>query len=293
MHCIQNLSNITNPPNNTTLCKQKSDSCAGTDVERFDPATYCPNDITLLIFSYLGANELGRGSIVSRKWQQLVSNPVLWEDLGKFFPSLNIFDEACWKKYVDLSSFGLDVKDISPLDNRILTAVLKRYLSSLQIEKNSGFTLLTIPKGLTLNKLIKIAELTESWNIKNFNLVATHILSTFGDMSVDKTYRIVITKNILEGSRSLSIRDQKDLLHKFGWEMPKILELITLLVVTHMISQERLYDDPCAFTTCSEEFDGNQLIVGGFVQEGFHIGAYPILRFGVRNCGVGGALRKF
>ena len=175
-------------------------------------------------------------------------------------PSLKVFDESDWVTRVDLSSFGLDVIDAPPLDKRQAIPFLKRCLSSLPIEGNAGITVLTIPKGLTFNTLVKLAGSPKVGNTAKFRYIWGRISSEIGDIPVDKTYRIVITNNVFKKSRNLSVSDQKALMSKIGCEMPRVLEATVLLVVTFMSSGERLYsDNPWTYTRCLEQLAGDEV----------------------------------
>ena len=89
-----------------------------------------------------------------------------------------------------------------------------------------------------------------------------------GDTPVDKTYRIVITNNILLGSRNISFTNHKKLVHKLGCKIPKALEIVTLIALTYISSKQSLYaSDPPTYTYCSEktrdQYMDYQVIVGG------------------------------
>lgn len=252
-----------------------------------------PQEIILNIFGYLTAIELAKCGEISRRWRRLASDATLWNafDLRKISSSLKVFDELDWVTHVDLSSFGLDVTDAPPLDKRQAIPFLKRCLSSLPIEGNVGITVLTIPKGLTFNTLVELAESPKVENTPKFRYIWDRISSEIGDIPVDKTYRIVITNNVFKKSRNLSVSDQKALVRKIDCEMPRVLEATVLLVVTFMSSRERLYsDNPWTYTRCSEQLAGYQLVVGGFSPGGVDV-IDDI--FGNVGIGVGGVLRKF
>jgi hypothetical protein len=189
---------------------------------------------------------------------------------------------------VALPSFKPALEDALCLDKRKAISVLKRCLSSLPIEGNAGLTLLAIPKGLTFNKLIMLAISPKEGNINEFRYIWSS--NEIGDIPVDKTYWIVITNNVFNGSRNLSVDDQKALVNKIGCEMPQVLEATVLLVVTFMGSGKRLYnDDPRTYTRCTEQVCGYKLVVGGFSPDGVSVDGN---HFDSVDVGVGGVLRK-
>ena len=252
-----------------------------------------PEEIVLGVLGFLSPIELAKCGEVNRRWKRLSSDATLWNalDLRKISPLLKVFDGSDWDNLVDLSAYGLSIKDVAPLDKRKAIPVLKKFISSLFIEGNAGVTLLTIPKGLTFKKLIKLVGSPKVGNITPFRYIWDPILNEIGDTPVDKTYRIVIMNNVLEGSRNLFINDQKALVNQARCEMPKLLEVAVLLVVTFMVSGERLYNDnPWTYTCCSEQVAGRQVVVGGFASSGGYV---HISGFANDIYGIGGVLRKF
>jgi len=242
------------------------------NAKKINPLTVLPKEIILTIFSYLNANELGRISRLNTQCYNLVSDwNALDLDLRNISPLLSIFDQFDWKTY-----FNLTVDDVPPLNKHAILPLLKKCLSSLPIEKNAGITLLTIPKKLTLNNLITLAgSLKKKRNITKFRYILKRITSEVGDTPVDKTYQIIITNNILKNSRKLSFHDQKVLVKENGCKIPKLLEIVALLVARFTGFGERLYNDkPWTYTRTLEQIDDLQCIAGGFSEDGVHISNY-------------------
>lgn len=161
---------------------------ASEEINDTDSFSQLPEEIILRTFGFLRANELAKCGEISRRWRRLASDPVLWNafDLRTISSSLKVFDELDWITHVDLSSFGLDVTDAPPLNKHQAIPFLKRCLSSLPIEGNAGITVLTIPKGLTFNTLVKLAGSPKVGNIPKFRYIWDRISSEIGDIPVDK-----------------------------------------------------------------------------------------------------------
>jgi hypothetical protein len=233
-----------------------------------DRLSQLPEETIQHIFGYLNQRELGSNSLVSRRWDRLSSDPTLLNalDLTKT-SSLSIIDASNWKKgFGDLSQHGVSVEDEPPIDNSTCIPLLKQF-SSLPLEnkegesreKGAGITLLTIPKGLTCNKLVKMAE-----EVKFNSIWKGGVLKEIGDIEVDKTYRILITNNILEGSRRCDFEYQKDLVEKtFKCEMPSALAALALIVTTFIDSGKRLYIKG-TLTRCTDRVWELPVVVGGF-----------------------------
>ncbi len=229
----------------------------------------------LCIFGFLSPEDLGRTSCVCREWQVMASEDHLWRalDLKKIF-RLTLLDEKVWETHVDCAALGLDLTGAPPLtQNKETVRFLKGLCAQIcaQVEGDAGITLLTLPKGLTLNKLEKLASSPKQGNAAKFLLWAG-VSKTFGDAPVDKTYRVLITNNVLKGSRMLTVYKQHELGEKMGWEMPGMLPVATLTILTYMSSPAafpiHLYsnDEPRSLTRCKDQLDGGYNLVVGFAK---------------------------
>ena len=162
-----------------------------------------PQEMILHIFSFLSPDDLARASGVCRDWRVLAKDDLLWKrfDLKKLFPSLPIIDRTVWKRCVDLDAFGLSFEDAEPFDNRELIPALKHHFhhfAEVKIEDNAGWTLFEQPKGLNFNKLVKLAASPKQGNITLFRYIYPAVSDEFGECTVNKTYRFIMTNNVLE-----------------------------------------------------------------------------------------------
>ncbi len=247
-----------------------------------------PN-VVLKIFTYLTFEQLGDCRLVNEQWSAFASEATdsqAWQNLKGMSFRLIVLDGSIWKNHVDLKAHGLSVDDEPAGDKREEVAKLKKGLT-LKTELRNGISYLTIPKGLSVKKLLKIAESL----FKNI-AVAKCILEQFGDIEVDKTYKIVITRDILLKSRGLqSLTELDDFLERFSCDKQKIIETVALIVLTYMTTGETLYiDEPCAFTYCAEQINGHQTMVGNCNTSGFDI--YDAFLNGEVNAGVGAVVSK-
>ncbi len=231
-------------------------------------------ELVLHIFGFLSPKDLGQTACVYREWEMLSSDNSLWKafDLKELFPSLKVIDETVWETHVDLTALGLSVEDAPPVDKRTEIQILKKLFASLKIENNAGITVLTMPKGLTLNKLVTLAGSPKQGNSTSFRYILPHVLEKLGNNPVEKTYRVAITNSVLQGSRNL-VSAQQELVNKLGCEMPGVLPATTLAILTYISSQAadptRLYgDNPWTYTRCCEQVGGYNLVVGCFASAG-------------------------
>ncbi len=249
-----------------------------------------PEDVVLEIFKWLSIDELVNIREVSRKYRRLADLKG-WGavDLRKFSPLVTVFDESDWIKHVDLSAHDLSIENVSPLDKYRTIRALKRCLSTLSIKENAGVTLLTIPKGLTLNKLVKLVE-----SQKMRNTIEVYfddgISNELGDIPVDNTYRIVITNNVLEESQGLCAMQYKDSTNKIGCEMPSVLEATMLLVVKFLWGERSSHFYRLTFTRCSGRSEYS--VTGGQIPNGFFIKAFSVCDY-LDICGASAVLRDF
>jgi hypothetical protein len=123
----------------------------------------------------------------------------------------------------------------------------------------------------------------------------------FGTQSPVASYWMLMTRDVLEGSRYETYASQKDLVayhtRRTGlpYELPGALEAATAILSHYVRSGERLYADaPWTYTRCRELVAWNgannyPAAVGGFSSGGLHVCNYDI---GNNLSGVAG-LRKF
>ena len=117
-----------------------------------------------------------------------------------------------------------------------------------------------------------------------------------GNQSSERSYWVLMTRDVLDGSRDKSYQDQcalvADHANRTGlaYEVPGALEAAVVMLLHHVRSGERLYSDkPLTYTRCRERLQNYQLVVGGFSSGGldvFHF-LYDYTYFGVAG------LRKF
>ena len=270
-----------------------------------DSLSQLPEEIILRVFSSLNVIQLTKCGEVSRRWGRLASDTNLWNafDLRKLYPSLNVFDESDWTSHVDLSSFSLSVEDAPPLNKRQVILLMERKVTSQPIEGNSGVTLMTIPKGLTFNKLVQLAKVPKMGNVTQFRFYED-ISRRFGDFPVDKTYRLLITNNVFRNNQKLLRNffrkmpriDPKKNIEKIGFEIPKLLEITALFVITNMKSGKLLYAGKSQYkinyAICAEEDGGT--IAWSIDESGISsISLLEDYRNPSRIIRVGGVLREF
>lgn len=206
-------------------------------------------------------------------WRTVTHNNNIWLNANLervFCKKLSIIDETVWKTYIDCSKFDLTFE--SPKDqlfSKIKTiAVLKQFNYSLKVENDLGYTLLTIPKGLSLSKLKNLIEFPLKGSSCQFKIP----LKSLEGVVIDKTYQIVITNNILAGSGQGNCIPEYYATHykKFDIEIPKLLEVATLCTLTYITSFPSKYLLPGGLSSmaCLDENDDYNFTIGEFTEGG-------------------------
>jgi hypothetical protein len=124
------------------------------------------------------------------------------------------------------------------------------------------------------------------------------VRAQFGNNSSGRSYWLLMTRDVLEGSRSRKYSAQKALVARYAgddgrpYEIPSALEAATAILMHHARTGERLFgDSPWTYTRCQELVDDRHpVVVGGFASSGLRVdGNY----YGsIRSDGVAGC-RKF
>jgi hypothetical protein len=222
-----------------------------------------PLELWFNIFCSLNAEELARIAPVCKEWNALASSDAVSYKIP--FPSwLKNINADIWRK-LDLEKYGLDISDVPRVNRRTLTKALKPL--SRRVEKRMGITNMVIPKGLTLNIVLRIAK-DNSVPIKE---IWPEALTTFGDIAVEQTRVLFFTNSIFEGTRTHFPESCKGIVEVIGRECGiaiqehEIRNFMAFLVLTYLNSPEddrvRLYASN-AYTRMIEKVNYWFLTVG-------------------------------
>lgn len=133
-------------------------------------------NLTTLFLSYLDLNSSGRCLLVNKKWNECSNHALIWDkfDVTKIYPQTMFFFKANWQACFyppevetneglppskqdesnEVMPRKINVKNpFIPTWNRLCTRT-----SLIPIEENLGFSCLTMPSGLNLNKLLEFAK---------------------------------------------------------------------------------------------------------------------------------------
>jgi hypothetical protein len=233
-----------------------------------------PDELILGIFSYLNLAALGTVCSVSKEWKRLANDPFLKKDA--IYREVSVFDNDKWIKY-----FGKDILKEEDRKEAIFSLPLNIFkdferFKEIFPEKNAkdNLMLVRLPKslngGLTLKNLEELAKIYFSNSHAGYRFISPSIVEDLGDKSIDKSYWVLMTKDLLPGSRSKSYGEQQKIIARLaekslaGYEVPGTLEAALSILSHYFISNIRLFSDkPLTYTRCKEDIRGFQIAVGG------------------------------
>ena len=147
--------------------------------------------------------------------------------------------------------FGLEVRDTLPPRNRDVIPVLVDLFKRLEIENGAGITLLTVPKGLSLESVDESARDPLKGNSTNIRYCLDDVREQLGCEKVGNTYYVLITEGLINGSREKSVEEQKALVEEKGCVVPTCLSLVTLNLLTYITTFEP--DPPRLYTSLDND----------------------------------------
>jgi len=147
---------------------------------------------------------------------------------------------------------------------------------------------------LTLNQLGKMIVKPKQGHATKYGYYLDGLKKEHGAKPSEGAYWMLMTRDVLPGSRNKSYKDQQALVAKnTGYAVPKLLEAATCVLMEHVKTGKYLYGrDPFTYTRCQEQVAGYQGLVGGFAAGGLCLPHYFDGDDDNDSVGVGAA-RKF
>jgi hypothetical protein len=193
--------------------------------------------------------------------------------------ALRILGEAEWKHY-----FG-DVGPAPALPGNIGTILDSACPFWPRRKVRDTHLLVLIPATVdgalfTLNLLGELIQRPKNGgHTAEYEYYSDNVKAQFGAASPDRSYWLLMTRDVSEGSRSKSYSNQKTLVaHHVSrtghpYEVPRALEAATAILMHYARTGERLFGDaPLTYTRCQELEDGGYpIVVGGFDSSGLRI----------------------
>ncbi len=256
-------------------------------------AVYClPNEVTHHIFMRLPTDQLFTVRRVCKLWHGIASR---FLSLPRLFPEARVIGRDLWERHIDLQQHGLVFEEgKEPRPTKRDYVEVRRMAS--EVERGQGITILTLPKGLTLNKIIAFAAAPKVGNSTLFRYVDPDVLRLYGDQSLEETVTVVVTNGVFYRSRDINVAGQEALVKSLKCDMPELMPFMANMILSFISSdpQEVLpfLGDDMTYTRCRGKV-GNYTVIGGFILDGPYPGPYvDSYDFPHENFGVAG-LRKF
>jgi NLR family CARD domain-containing protein 3 len=208
--------------------------------------------------------------------------------------ALRTFGEVEWKQY-----FG-DVGSAPDLPSHI-AAILDGPCPFWPHKKvRDTHLLVLIPATvdgvpLTLNRLGElIKHPSHGGHRTEYRYYNERIKVQIGKESPPHSYWVLLTRDVLPGSRNTGYADQKALVANYArrksvpYALPSVLEAATAIFMHHALEGERLFgDDPWTYTRCPAGMDDRDpAVVGGFGSSGLFVSvsSYDFCTHGVACC---------
>ena len=145
---------------------------------------------------------------------------------------------------------------------------------------------------LTLNKLGELIAKPRRGHPTKYDYYGESTKKAHGSTAPDKTHWVLMTKDVIPGSRKQLYAQQKELVAKYPpYRLPQAREAVICIAMEYIFSQRYIYGkNPLTLTCCQEIVAGYPVGVGGFGSGGLSIDYSHCYDYG--DYGVG-FLREF
>lgn len=282
-----------------------SSASAAASASPSDYISSLPQELIFEIFSYLKLSGLGAMANTCRLYRALLSidtegksdQEVEGSDLKNRFRelTLKIWKEAIYKEIAISDKnwaewFGRDVVKGETPGEDFRSLPVKEVIQAFRgIKKvfpeklaRESLLLVRMPKtlngGLTINRFGELLKQRFPRNVYGYRVIWVRIVQVIGDKPIEKSCWVLMTTDVLPGSRNKRYREQKDLVREVarealvGFEIPEALDAITCILAEYFKTGKRLCgDSPSTYARCQENVQGYQLDVGGFASAGLEV----------------------
>ncbi len=188
------------------------------------PIEHLPNLLRNSIFGFLPPEDIVRSRRVCKKFEATSLDLRVWSVKGfSAVPKIRVIDSSAWLP------FGFEIEDTSPLDCASLFSMAR----SWALVKDVGFTVMKIPKGLTINFL------KEALGPDSFT--DPRVVAVLETEAVSETYQMVITNANLINSTRKTMKDLRTAVNARGSEIPSAIELLSLMLLTKSVFGKHPY----------------------------------------------------
>lgn len=216
---------------------------------REDPTAVLPDEVMVEIFKYLDFVALRASTEVSREWRRLVSDEHTWRAVMR--RDCPRFGAEVW------SRAGVEVEE-PELPAEIYD--IMRSPCPYWPEKSVCQThrLVLIVEGMSLNRLGATFD-------PGFRFYPDTVRNRHGDAAPEESYWVLVTRDVVPGSRNKTLAEQQDLLAE-GDELSHLHEAAAFaLLEVQENTTTLLGNDPRTYTRCQDVVDGYPCALGSYV----------------------------
>jgi len=230
---------------------------------------WVPQEVIQLIFRKLTPEHMFKVRMVCKLWCQMAEQ---YLTLPKLFPDAPVLNREVWERHIDLEKHGLVFEQGK--EPPLLTA--REYIETermaSEVEAGKGITILTLPKGLTLNKVIAFAEAPKLGNSTKIVICSHRIIELYGDKEIAETVTVVVTNGVFNKSRNIDVAAQEALVRGLKCEMPELVPFFAHIILSFIRSDAnaplKLFGSE-TYTRFSEKIEVFKLQGGGFAWRPF------------------------
>jgi hypothetical protein len=228
-----------------------------------------PNSVVEnIIFANLSLPELGACSRVCKVWREMAKKHL------NAFSHEKAFGPKEWFIY-----FGAHLRNVPRLPSNIAEILNSPCLFWNKKKVHETHLLVLVPQTfngqpLTLKTLAQLVKKP----LQGFATQYSYLdLGKYTDHpAVRPSHWVMMTRHLIEGSRSQSYKDQQTLLSQKGhgvYEVPTLFDATVCIFMEYVRSGALLYGDkPRTYTRCQEMYNADwQLCVGCFSLGGLHV----------------------
>jgi hypothetical protein len=220
-----------------------------------------------IIFRNLSLPAIGTCSIVCKVWREMAEKQI------NTFSHEKAFGPKEW--FIHFGTHLRNVPRLPPDIAEILNSPCPFWPSNKVHETH---LLVLVPQtvgdqSLTLKILGELVKKPLTGSATQYSYFD---LGLYTDPAAPPSHWVLLTRDVIEGSREKSSQDQQTFLSEKGhgiYAVPTILDATVCIFMEYFRSGIRLYwDSPWTWTRCQEEYEANwQLGVGGFAPGGLSV----------------------
>ncbi len=188
------------------------------------------------------------------------------------------FGKQAWIDHIgdpgEIPPLPRDIHEILASDCPFWSGIIANTHMLVLIPKTVVRSIDGVPKTvpLTLKTLNEMAKCSKNGKGVGFAHIDEKILKECGDSPIQKSHWVLMTKDIVDGSKGMDYAKQAQLVEEVGYEVPSCLEAVACILLEYLRSETYLFKkDPYTLTRCKDMLEDRHFIVGGFSETGVNV----------------------